>query len=122
MGWWTTLKSRWKDMLEEYGKVALVVWFTIFGLVFGGFVIAIEQGFRPEGVEVAGSWAMAYAATQLTKPIRIAAVLFLTPIVARVIRREPVRSAEATEKVVAAEDADASGGSEADAGTASEPV
>jgi len=86
MGWWKTLKGRWKEMLEEYGKVALVVWFTIFGLVFAGFVIAIEQGFQPEGVEAAGSWAMAYAATQLTKPLRIMAVLFLTPIVARVWR------------------------------------
>ena len=85
-------------------------------------IFAIEQGFRPEGVEVAGSWAMAYAATQLTKPIRIAAVLFLTPIVARVIRREPVRAAEAADKAPVADDADASDGSEADAGTASEPV
>ena len=122
MGWWTTLKSRWKDMLEEYGMVAFGVWWAIFALVFGGFLIAIEQGFRPEGVEVAGSWAMAYAATKLTTPIRIVTVLFLTPIVARVIRREPDRATEAADKVPAADDADASDGSEADAGTASEPV
>ena len=97
MGWWKTLKGRWKDMLEEYGKVALVVWFTIFGLVFAGFVIAIEQGFQPEGVEAAGSWAMAYAATQLTKPLRIMAVLFLTPIVARIWRGRPAAPVASTD-------------------------
>ena len=87
MRWWKTLKSRWKEMVAEYGSVALGVWFTIFGLVFAGFVVAIELGFQPEGVAAeSGKWGMAYVATQLTKPFRIAAVLFLTPIVARVLR------------------------------------
>lgn len=88
MGWWKTLKSRWKEMVAEYGSVAFGVWFTIFGLVFASFVVAIELGFQPEGVAAeSGKWGMAYVATQLTKPFRIAAVLFLTPIVARVLRR-----------------------------------
>jgi len=38
---------------------------------------------------------MAYVATQLTKPIRIIATMFLTPIVARVLRRRREGAAEA---------------------------
>lgn len=95
MGWWKTLKARWKDMLAEYGSVALGVWMTIFVSVFAAFVVAIELGFEPEGVAgESGKWGMAYVATQLTKPFRIVAVLFLTPIVARVLRRRRADSAE----------------------------
>ena len=88
MRWWRELRRRWKEFLVEYGSVAFGVWFAIFGLVLGGFVLAIEAGFQPEGVAAeSGKWGMAYVATQLTKPIRIVATMFLTPVVARVLRR-----------------------------------
>ena len=103
-GWWTILKARWADMLAEYGAVALGVWLTVFALVFASFVVAIELGFEPEGVAgESGKWGMAYVATQLTKPFRIAAVLFLTPIVARVLRRR--RAGPAAEQAAGVDDA-----------------
>ncbi|MEC7947237.1 MAG: hypothetical protein VX265_06685 [Myxococcota bacterium] len=108
MGWWKTLKARWKDMLAEYGSVALGVWMTIFVLVFVSFVVAIELGFEPEGVAgESGKWGMAYVATQLTKPFRIVAVLFLTPVVARVLRhrRADVADADAAGAEASSEDA-----------------
>jgi hypothetical protein len=88
MKWWHELKRRWKEMLVEYGQIALGTWLAVFAVTLAGFVIAIEAGFQPEGVAMeSGKWGMAYAATQLTKPIRIWVVLAATPVVARFLRR-----------------------------------
>ena len=73
-----------KDMITEYGAVALVVYLTIFALVLAGFWIALQAGFRPAGVDgQAGSLLAAYVLTKLTQPIRIAATLVLVPFVAK---------------------------------------
>jgi hypothetical protein len=77
-----------KDMLAEYGTIAIVVYLAIFALTLGGFVLAIRLGWRPESTTGnAGILAAAYIATKLTQPIRIGATLLLTPIVARVYER-----------------------------------
>lgn len=78
--------KRWKEYLERYGTVAVVVYFTIFGLVLAGTYLALRFGFRPEGVagNLAGLGA-AYAFTKLTMPIRLLVTLGLTPIVARLV-------------------------------------
>jgi hypothetical protein len=87
---WRALKARYSALVDAYGRVAVGTWFGIFGLTLGGFSIAIEAGFRPEGATAgAGTLAMAYAATQLTKPVRIFATLALTPLVARWLGRRP---------------------------------
>ena len=78
------LKQKLKDLMTTYGWLALVIWFVIFGLVICGFAAAFRMGFSPEGkAETTGVWGAAYIATQVTKPLRIAATLLLTPIVAR---------------------------------------
>ena len=85
-----SLKTRWQETLAEYGMVALGVWLTIFALAMTGFTIAISQGIEVEGaVGRAGIIGGAYAATQLTKPIRIVLTLALTPVVARILRKKP---------------------------------
>ncbi|MCB9761471.1 MAG: DUF1279 domain-containing protein [Alphaproteobacteria bacterium] len=90
---WARTKARLQALFKEYGPVALGVWFTIFGLVLGGFYTALSMGFdvsmtaQPEaGV---GTFAAAYGATQLTKPLRAVATLALTPLVARLLGRHP---------------------------------
>ncbi len=84
MGWWSEQGAKYKDLPAEYGGIALAVWFTIFGITMVGFYTAISMGFEVEGaLGGAGKIGAAYAATQLTKPIRIFATLALTPIVAR---------------------------------------
>lgn len=94
MTWWKTLKARWKEMLAQYGKIALVVWFTIFGLVMLGNVVALKSGFADVGaLGGAGLIGGAYVLTQATKPIRIAVTLAVTPLVARLLRREPTAAA-----------------------------
>ncbi len=85
-----SLKARWAELLAEYGKVAIGVWFAIFGVSMISFSAAISQGIEVEGAAgKAGIFGGAYAATQLIKPLRIGLTLVLTPIVARFIRTEP---------------------------------
>lgn len=87
------MKKKLSDLLERYGKIALVLYFVIFLSVWAGFALAISFGFKPEGATGgAGLLGASYVATKLSQPLRIAATLGLTPGVARVwayIRRQP---------------------------------
>ncbi len=83
--------------MEAYGPVALGVWFSLFGLTFAGSAALITAGYQGEGVSAtAGTVAGAYLLTQLTKPVRIAVTLALTPGVAWALgrRRPPPASTE----------------------------
>nr|WP_194869093.1 hypothetical protein [Myxococcus fulvus] len=80
-----SLMARFKTLMLEYGPLALVMNYVIFGLVLVGFYAAIRLGFQPSGAgEQAGTWAAAYAASQVVKPLRLAAVFVLTPLIARI--------------------------------------
>ncbi|HYD53755.1 MAG TPA: hypothetical protein VEA99_14055 [Gemmatimonadaceae bacterium] len=77
-----------QELLTEYGTVALVVYLVIFALTLTGFIVAIRFGWTPRGAAgSAGVLAAAYIATKLTQPIRIAATVVLTPIVAKLYER-----------------------------------
>jgi hypothetical protein len=85
-------KAAWRLKLEaliaEYGTAAIITWFSIFLLTWLFFIVAISLGFEVDsGGEGTGVIAIAYVATQLTKPIRIGATVFLTPVVVRVWHR-----------------------------------
>lgn len=86
--------ERLKQHLAEFGPVAVGTYFAIFFLVLVGFALAISQGVELAGVEVqgaelrgAGVLGAAYVATKLSQPVRIAATLVLTPLVAGLLRR-----------------------------------
>ena len=86
-----------KELLAEYGKVALVTYFAIFLLVLSGFALAIVWGFEVESAATGtGVLGAAWIATKLTQPIRIAGTLALTPIIARIFRRS--RKDKATDR------------------------
>ena len=90
------LKKTVQNLLAEYGTVAVIVYFTIFFAVLGGFWLAIRFGWRPTSAAgTAGTFAAAYIATKLTQPIRIAATLVLTPLVAKLYERARGRSGAA---------------------------
>ena len=73
-----------QHLLTEYGAVAVVVYFAIFFAVLFGFWAAIRFGWRPSSAAGSvGAWTAAYVATKLTQPLRIAATLALTPLVAK---------------------------------------
>ncbi len=82
------MRKTLKEVLAEYGRVALAVYLVIFAVVLLGSWAAIRLGWKPEGAAGgAGTFAAAYLFTKLTQPLRIAATLALTPIVARVHAR-----------------------------------
>jgi hypothetical protein len=81
-------RERLKALLAEYGRVALYTYLALFVLVFAGFAIAIAAGLEVESAQGgAGVLGAAYLATKVSQPIRIAATLGLTPLVASAINR-----------------------------------
>jgi hypothetical protein len=79
-------REKLKSLLEEYGRVAVVTYLVIWLSVLAGFAVAISLGFRPTGVGSGAGLVLAvWVATKLTQPLRIAATLALTPIVATVL-------------------------------------
>lgn len=106
------MRKTLKHVLTEYGAIALTLYLTIFFAVFFGFWLAIELGFREQldGVvnriagwfgaspssNVAGgaaAWLLAYGATKLVQPLRIALTIVLTPFIAKAYDRVRGRQA-----------------------------
>ncbi|HEY0150827.1 MAG TPA: DUF1279 domain-containing protein [Longimicrobium sp.] len=82
------MKINFKELLAEYGRVAIAVYLVIFVATLVGSWMAIRMGWRPAGAAGnAGTFAAAYLATKLTQPLRIAATLVLTPLVAKLHER-----------------------------------
>ncbi|MCP4915500.1 MAG: FAM210 family protein [Proteobacteria bacterium] len=88
------LKAKLQEGLEKYGPIAAIVWFTLFFGTWGGIYIALNAGvdmigvFAEYGIDMDGAAGttglvmVAYALSQVTKPIRIVAFLALTPPIA----------------------------------------
>jgi hypothetical protein len=82
------MRKKFKELMEQYGPVAVVLYFAIFFAVLGGFALAIRLGFEPESaVGKVGVFTAAYLATKATQPLRIAATLALTPVFGRLVTR-----------------------------------
>jgi hypothetical protein len=92
-----SLKQRLSELFAEYGRVAIITYFTLSILTIIGFSIAIWVGVEPStssgvfGVIFAG-WALAKA----TLPVRIIITLFLTPLIELIVSRRR-RAAAAAE-------------------------
>lgn len=93
------MRKTFKELLAEYGTVAVVVYFTIFFGVWVGAWAAIQRGvdlralaarvgLSPNGtVASLGAWSAAYIFTKLLQPLRIGVTVLLTPLVVRVYER-----------------------------------
>lgn len=116
MGMWSRARQQYQDLVARYGKIAISTYFAIFFSVLFGFWFAVRSGvdlasgFQSVGIDASGAasgsgtFVVAYAFTKLTQPVRIAATLLLTPLIARVFGREPAElPAPATDGVEAAE-------------------
>lgn len=83
--------SKLQAMLAEYGPPAVITYFVLAALTYAGCWIALSNGLEFAGVEIGeGPWAMAFAAwlaLKATQPLRIGAMLVLTPFVARLAHR-----------------------------------
>ena len=117
--------SKVEAMLERYGSAAFVAWFSIFFSSIALFYVLLEVGTDVTGLieTVVGWWggdpsgwtdasagagqlALAYAATQLVKPLRIALFVALTPLLARFMGTTGKASAEPTTAPAGSEAAD----------------
>lgn len=86
--WWNRSKDRLRELFENYGTAALVTWFSVFLVTLLSIFFLARMGVAIEGTEgTAATLVGAYAATQLTKPVRIAITVVLTPLVAAGIQR-----------------------------------
>ena len=89
-------KGRLKELIAEYGFLAIVTWILIAAVTYLGLLGAIFLfGFEVEGVASGvGIYGAAYVGLQASKLIRIAATAGLTPIVARYYHRVFPKSEE----------------------------
>jgi hypothetical protein len=77
-----------KTLMNEYGPLALGVYLCTFVVAMAGFSTALAMGAQVESAcGAAGTLGAAWLATKATQPLRIAATLGLTPLVAKVWRR-----------------------------------
>jgi hypothetical protein len=83
--------GRLKALLAEYGMLALVVWYGVFGLtvvaVAGVIELGLDWPWLDEKVGDAGTWVGAYFLAKLLTPVRVGIVAALLPFAARVRRR-----------------------------------
>ena len=78
------MRKTLKNILAEYGMIAVVVYLTLFTLVFVGSYFAIRLGWTPGSVAgQAGAWTAAYLVTKVAQPLRIAATVLITTFVGK---------------------------------------
>jgi hypothetical protein len=92
-----SLKQRLTALFEDYGRIAIITYFTLSGLAIVGFSIAIWAGTEPSSATgVFGVIFAGWAAAKVTMPIRILITLAVTPLVALVLGRSRRMAAETT--------------------------
>ncbi len=80
--------EKFRNILVEYGVIALVIHYVIFAVVIAGFWFAIRSGWRTTSTSGnVGTWTAAYLAAKITQPLRIVATVAITPFVARIYER-----------------------------------
>jgi hypothetical protein len=73
------MRKTLKNVLAEYGTIAVVVYLALFTIVLVGSYFAIRLGWSPGGVAgQAGAWTAAYVVTKIAQPLRIAATVLIT--------------------------------------------
>lgn len=82
--------------MAEYGVIAVIVYLTLFTVVFVGSYFAIRLGWTPGGVAgEAGTWAAAYVVTKIAQPLRIGATVLISTFVGKMWEnRKPKPEAE----------------------------
>ena len=81
-------REKLKTLFAEYGSIAIWTYVIMWLCVLVGFAVAIATGFRASNGAVGlGVIGAAWVATKLTQPLRIAATLALTPVVAAALKK-----------------------------------
>ena len=90
------MNSKVQNLFSKYGRIGLSVYFIIFfmtllgfwGLLTAGFDIRTWSFFSELGD--IGALGLAYAATKITQPIRIALTLLITPLIDKIMSTKQV--------------------------------
>jgi uncharacterized membrane protein AbrB (regulator of aidB expression) len=93
------MKKKWKEIVEEYGKLAFVVYMTIFAFTLSSFFLLLKFGFSDillgwfdgyvsADIITTSTGVMAYALTKITQPIRIFLTISLLPVLSRWRKQE----------------------------------
>lgn len=81
------IRAKFKALADEYGWVAFVVWFGVFGATLFTTAALIELGvdwpWLTEKAGSAGTWAAAYVVTKLLGPIRFGIFAAILPFAGR---------------------------------------
>lgn len=78
------MKKTLKEILAEYGTIAVVVYLLLFAIVLTGSYFAIRFGWTTNSAAgTAGIWTAAYIVTKITQPLRIAATVVLSAFIGR---------------------------------------
>lgn len=92
------MPKKLKDLVLELGAIGLAVYLTTTVLVYVGFWIALQFGWRPESATgTAGYWIAAYVTVKATQIPRIAVTVAVTPLIARFYDRVAGKKAAARE-------------------------
>ena len=83
------MSSKVQNLFAKYGRIGIFVYLIIFFLTLLGFWVLLTAGvdirtwsFFSELGNI-GAFGLAYAATKITQPIRIALTLLITPLIHR---------------------------------------
>lgn len=78
------MKKTLKEILAEYGTIAVIVYLVLFTVVLIGSYFAIRFGWTTNSAAgTAGTWTAAYIITKITQPLRIAATVVLSAFIGR---------------------------------------
>lgn len=90
-------QEKLKRLFEAYGTIAIATYFVLYGLVIGGIAAAIYFfGWKPESAAgTAGVLGAAWVVSRLTMIPRVVATVVLTPVVAKLMGRGPVKPPDA---------------------------
>jgi hypothetical protein len=94
MTWLQQKKADWDRLKEQYGRVAigtyLSLWVLVLATYFIGFQVGFDMKIKPEG---SGLWAIvvgAWAFAKLSQIPRLIITIAITPTVAKWLNKEPV--------------------------------
>ena len=78
------MKKTLKEIMAEYGMIAVIVYLVLFAAVLIGSYFAIRFGWTTSSTAgTAGTWTAAYIVTKITQPLRIAATVVLSAFIGR---------------------------------------
>ena len=80
------MKAKLENLVKEYGTIAIIVYLGIMGITIGGFIAAVQLGFKTEGISGGlGLLGATWVFLKVTQIGRIALTVIITPIVARIM-------------------------------------